>query len=176
MHAIKMHAIPVFHNWKPWMNREIYSRVRSKTVVFKSNESEQFKKCMYNGHKAIKDARRKFWTKLLIQHIHTFIKNGVIYPHIHQIWCHISTHSSNMVSYISNIHHTKVEQFHWQQHILPQRVFEWQVGGMISSTLIALDTPVPIVTVTDVRLAFLRVNPQKGTGPVGVIGHDPKRI
>lgn len=45
---------------------EIQSQVKPTSVVFKSNYLKQCKKCMYNLCKAIKDAKKVFWTKLRI--------------------------------------------------------------------------------------------------------------
>lgn len=48
--------------------------------------------------------------------------------------------------------------------------FEQKVGGIMSSTPSVLGATAPTVTVPKARSAFLRVNPQKATGP-GVSNH-----
>ncbi|XP_051882495.1 uncharacterized protein LOC127576148 [Pristis pectinata] len=57
----------VFPSLKPWMNQEIHSLLRARSVAFKTGDPEPYKKSRYNLRKAIMRVKRQICVKLETQ-------------------------------------------------------------------------------------------------------------
>eukprot|EP00061_Rhincodon_typus_P010307 g34502.t1 len=60
-------SMRVFPNHKPWMNQEIHSLLKIRRAAFKSGDLDQYRKSRYDLRKAIREAKRQYWTKLEAQ-------------------------------------------------------------------------------------------------------------
>eukprot|EP00061_Rhincodon_typus_P003367 g19914.t1 len=63
-------SIWVFPNRKPWMKREIHSLLKATHVAFVSDNPDLYRKSRCDLHKAIKDAKMQYRTKLEVQTNH----------------------------------------------------------------------------------------------------------
>eukprot|EP00061_Rhincodon_typus_P014684 g41868.t1 len=55
-------SIRMYPNWKPWMNQEIHCLLKIRNAVFKSDNLNIYRKSRYDFQKAIRDAKRQYWT------------------------------------------------------------------------------------------------------------------
>eukprot|EP00061_Rhincodon_typus_P014246 g41158.t1 len=141
------------------MNREFHSLLKSRSKTFKLGDPDRYRKSRYNLCKAIRDSKRQYQTKL------DFQTNHMDACHLWQSLQDIMSYKakSNRIAGNSTSFCDEFNAFY--------AGFEQKGSETISPITSALDAPVPMVTATDIRSAFLRVNPQKATDPGGVPGH-----
>eukprot|EP00061_Rhincodon_typus_P011390 g36352.t1 len=132
------------------MNWEIHCLLKTRRAAFKLDDP-------YDPHKAIRDAKRQYQTKLDAQTNHMDTRclwQGLI----------------NIMGY--KVKYSKIAD---KTAALPDALnaFYAQVEQMSATHChpTALDVPVPSVTAADVRSVFLRASPRKATNPDEVPGH-----
>eukprot|EP00061_Rhincodon_typus_P014721 g41951.t1 len=145
----------MFPNWKPWMNREIHCLLKIRCVAFKLNDSALYIESRYELHKAIRDAKRQYWTKLEAQTNHMDTRclwqglNNITGYKMKQSKTADKTHHSLMLSMLGS---TRMPVAQWHSVTCP-------------------DAPIPSVTTAGVSSAFRRGNPRKAMDLDRVLGH-----
>ncbi|XP_060703504.1 uncharacterized protein LOC132830055 [Hemiscyllium ocellatum] len=150
--------IRVFPNQKPWMNSEIHSLLKSRSEAFKSGDPDLYKKSRYDLRKAIRDAKRQYQTKLESQTNHMNISN--LWQGLHDLIGY-KAKSNRIASSNTSLSN---------EHNAFYAGSEQKICETLSTAPIVSGAPVPTITAADVRSAFLKVNPQKVTGPDGIPG------
>eukprot|EP00061_Rhincodon_typus_P013827 g40440.t1 len=153
--CIPKKSIQVFvkPNRKLWMNQEIYSLLKTRHAAFKSGDKDQYRKSRYDLHKAIREAKRQYQTKLDAQ---TYQKDS----------CHLWQGLNDITGY-----KTKQCKIVDNDTSLPDMLnvfnawFEQNTTSVATPDPTAPDTPVPSVTASEVRSDFLGVNPRKVMSP-----------
>ncbi|XP_072358730.1 uncharacterized protein [Scyliorhinus torazame] len=148
-------AVRAFPNRKPWLNHEIDSLLKDRSEAFKTDDPDLRKKSRYDLRKAIRDAKREYQTKLESQ------------TDSQQLWQGLN----NITGY-----KPKPNSISGSSAPLPDELnafyarFEQVTNNPLSSAPAVHNSPIPTITVSDVRMAFLKVNPRKVTGPDGIPG------
>ncbi|XP_072372170.1 uncharacterized protein [Scyliorhinus torazame] len=144
-------TVRTFPNRKPWLNREIDSLLKDRSEAFKSDDPDLYRKSRYDLHKAIRDAKREYQTKLESQ------------TDSRRLWQGLNNTTGYKV---------KPSSISGSSAPLPDELnafyarFEQVTNNPLSSAPAAHNSPIP----TEVRSAFLKVNPRKATGPDGTPG------
>eukprot|EP00061_Rhincodon_typus_P007065 g28358.t1 len=150
--------IRVFLNLKPWMNQEVNSLLKIRRATFKSGNPDQYRKSRYNLHKAIREAKGQYRTKLEAKTYQTGS-------------CCLRQGLNNITGY--KLKQGKIAD---NDTSLPDTLnafyaqFEQNTISAVTPAPRAPDTPVPLVTASDTRSVFLGVSPRKAMGLDGVPG------
>eukprot|EP00061_Rhincodon_typus_P008945 g32017.t1 len=134
------------------MNQEVHSLLKTRCAAFKSGDLDQYRKSRYNLHKAIRDAKRRYWTKLEAQTYQTdshCLWQGLNYIMGHKMKQNKIANKDTSLPDVLNAFYARFEQI---------------ASGTVIPAPTIPDTRVPSVTTSDVRLVFLGVNPRKAMG------------
>eukprot|EP00061_Rhincodon_typus_P005148 g24321.t1 len=149
--CIPTKSIPMFPIHKPWISQEMHSLPKTRCAAFKSDDPDQHRKSRNDLCKAIREAKKQYWTKLEAQTYQTDFR-------------HLWQGLNNITQY--KMKQSKIAD---KDTPLPKELtafyaqFEQNASGMVMHGATALDTPVPSVTTGDIRSVFLGVNPRKAT-------------
>eukprot|EP00061_Rhincodon_typus_P015033 g42482.t1 len=136
------------------MNQEIHSLLRSRSEAFSSGNSDLYRKSRYDIRKAIRDAKGQYHTNLETQ------TNHIDTRHLGQGLHDITGYKAKLNRIVGNSTSLPDELNAFEA------CFEQKGSEMMSPIPTARDVPALSATTADVGSAFLRVNPQKVTGPV----------
>eukprot|EP00061_Rhincodon_typus_P017699 g46509.t1 len=136
----------VFPNHKPWMNQQVHSLLKTRCAAFNLGDPGQYRKSRSDIHKAIREAKRQYHTKLEAQTYQT---------DSHCLWQGINNTTGCKMKQCKIV--DRLNAFYAR--------FEQNTTGMALPGPTAPDTAVPSVSASEVRSVFLGVNPKETHPP-----------